>query len=82
VFVQHRPQPRSTWIGIALTLTGLALIARPWSGFTLDGLGVTAALVAALALTAYFSSPNRPATTCRPWSSALGGRRSERSAWP
>jgi drug/metabolite transporter (DMT)-like permease len=54
VFVQHRPQPRATWIGIALTLSGLALIARPWSGFTLDGLGVTAALVAALALTAYF----------------------------
>ncbi|MCW2529963.1 MAG: hypothetical protein JWM76_4823 [Pseudonocardiales bacterium] len=54
VFIQHRPQPRSTWIGIALTLSGLALIARPWSGFTLDGLGVTAALVAALALTAYF----------------------------
>ena len=54
VFVQHRPQPRATWFGIALTLVGLALIARPWAGFALDGIGVAAALVAAAALAAYF----------------------------
>jgi drug/metabolite transporter (DMT)-like permease len=54
VFIQRRRQPRSTWFGIALTLVGLVLIARPWDGFALDGVGVTAALIAAAALAAYF----------------------------
>jgi drug/metabolite transporter (DMT)-like permease len=54
VVVQHRRQPWTTWAGVVLTLVGLAFIARPWEHFTLDGVGVTAALIAAFALAAYF----------------------------
>lgn len=52
--VQGRRQPPATWLGIGLALLGLALIARPWQGFVLDGIGVLAALTAATALAAYF----------------------------
>lgn len=52
--VQHRPQHRGTWLGILAALVGLTLIARPWAGFTLDTLGVTAALCAAVTLAVYF----------------------------
>jgi drug/metabolite transporter (DMT)-like permease len=52
--VRRRRQPVSTWGGIALTVLGLSLIAQPWDGFVFDALGVTAALIAAVALAAYF----------------------------
>lgn len=52
--VQRRPQHRGTWLGIAAALLGLTLIAKPWAGFTLDAIGVTAALCAAIALACYF----------------------------
>jgi drug/metabolite transporter (DMT)-like permease len=52
--VQRRPQHGGTWFGILTALLGLTLIARPWSGFTLDAIGVTAALGAAVALAVYF----------------------------
>lgn len=52
--VQRRPQHRGTWFGIVAALLGLTLIARPWAGFTLDAIGVTAALGAAMALAVYF----------------------------
>jgi drug/metabolite transporter (DMT)-like permease len=54
LLVQRRPQHRGTWLGILAALLGLTLIAKPWAGFTLDAIGVTAALCAAIALAAYF----------------------------
>lgn len=42
------------WIGIALTLAGLALVAQVWQGLTLDLLGLVAGLLLAIALAAYW----------------------------
>ena len=77
LLVQHRPQHRGTWLGIAAALLGLALIARPWAGFTLDAIGVTAALGAAVALAVYFlvaeSVGDRiPALPLSAWAAAVG----------
>lgn len=51
----YREQVRSRiWIGIALSLAGLALVVEVWSGLALDGVGVLAGLGAAGCLAAYF----------------------------
>jgi len=46
--------PRIVWLGLAIALLGLAMVAEVWNGFTLDPLGVTAAFGAAAALAIYF----------------------------
>ncbi len=51
----YREQVRSRiWLGIGLSLLGLALVAEVWSGLSLDGLGVLAGLGAAASLSVYF----------------------------
>ena len=45
---------RLVWVGLALALTGLALVGQVWAGFTLDGTGVAAAFGAAAALAVYY----------------------------
>ena len=42
------------WVGLALALCGLALIAQIWQGFVLDGLGAAAAFGAAMALALFY----------------------------
>jgi len=44
----------TVWVGLALALAGLVLIAQVWQGFSLDVLGVAAALGAAAALATYY----------------------------
>ena len=46
--------PRLTWLGLAVALTGLTFITEIWTGFTLNLLGVAAALGAAAALAIYY----------------------------
>jgi drug/metabolite transporter (DMT)-like permease len=46
--------PRLTWLGLSIALTGLTLITEVWTGFTLNILGVAAALGAAAALAIYY----------------------------
>lgn len=41
------------WAALALSLTGLTLMVQLWNGVTLDGLGVTFALVAAVVFAVY-----------------------------
>ena len=53
-FVLHEPVRRRVWAALALAMVGLALVAQVWGGLALDGLGVLAALGAALALALYF----------------------------
>ncbi len=53
-FVLGRPVRRRLWPALALVLVGLALVARVWSGLTVDGLGLVAAVAAACALAAYY----------------------------
>ena len=38
---------RRIWLALVLAVVGLAVVVEVWSGLTLDGLGVTAALAAA-----------------------------------
>ena len=53
-FYMHEPVRRRLWLAIALSLLGLSLVVELWSGGSaLDGLGVLACLVTALAYAAY-----------------------------
>lgn len=53
-FVMHEHVRSRVWVALALALSGLALVAEVWRGATLDGIGVVAAFVAALALATYY----------------------------
>jgi drug/metabolite transporter (DMT)-like permease len=52
-FFVHEPVRRRLWASIALSLFGLSLVVELWSGSTLDGVGVAACLVTAVAYAAY-----------------------------
>jgi drug/metabolite transporter (DMT)-like permease len=49
----HEHVRRHIWLALALSLAGLALMVQLWSGVTLDGLGVTFALIAAVVFAVY-----------------------------
>lgn len=49
----HEPVRRRIWIALALALVGLSLVVEVWSGLALDGVGVAAALSAAVAYAIY-----------------------------
>jgi drug/metabolite transporter (DMT)-like permease len=53
-FVMHQQVRSRVWAALALALVGLALVAEVWSGGSLDGVGIAAALAAAVALAAYY----------------------------
>lgn len=53
-FGMHEHVNRLVWAGLALALTGLALIGQVWLGFNLDGLGVAAGFGAAASLAIYY----------------------------
>jgi drug/metabolite transporter (DMT)-like permease len=54
-FVVRRPVRRRLWLALALALSGLALVVQIWRGTAtgLDGIGVAASLVAAVAFAGY-----------------------------
>ena len=51
--VFKEPIRRRIWVALVLAVLGLAVVVEVWSGLTLDGLGVTAALSAAVAYAIY-----------------------------
>ena len=53
--LHHRTRP-AVWLGLVLAVAGLAIVAQVWEGFTLDPLGVGAAVAAMPALVMYFLS--------------------------
>ena len=53
-FIQKKIVSKLMWWGLVIGLTGLVLIAQVWRGLTLDGLGVTFAVLDAFALALYF----------------------------
>jgi drug/metabolite transporter (DMT)-like permease len=53
-FIQKKLVSKLMWWGLVIGLTGLVLIAQVWRGLTLDGLGVTFAILDAFALTLYY----------------------------
>lgn len=52
-YVMHQPVRRRIWAALACSLAGLALIVEVWSGVTLDGLGIVAAIGGAFAYAVY-----------------------------
>jgi drug/metabolite transporter (DMT)-like permease len=52
-FVVKEPVRRRLWLAIAVALAGLSLVVDLWGGVTLDGIGVGACLLAALAYAGY-----------------------------
>lgn len=65
-FVMKRPVRPQLWLGLALALGGLAVVAQVWQGLTLDGLGVIAGLGAAAALAVYYLIGEHAAATRDP----------------
>jgi drug/metabolite transporter (DMT)-like permease len=53
-FVQHEPVRGRMWVAIALSLTGLAVVAQVWQGLAFDGIGVLAGFGAAVCFATYF----------------------------
>jgi len=52
-FVGKEHVRRRIWVALALALTGLSLVVDLWRGVSLDGLGVTFSLMAAVTFAAY-----------------------------
>jgi drug/metabolite transporter (DMT)-like permease len=65
-FVYREPVRRGLWLGLALSVGGLALVAEAWSGLSLDGVGVLAGLAAAASLATYFLIGERSVSTESP----------------
>jgi drug/metabolite transporter (DMT)-like permease len=65
-FVYREPVRRSIWLGLALSLGGLGLVAEVWSGLSLDGIGVLAGFAAAASLATYFLIGERSVSTESP----------------
>lgn len=53
-FVMKEPVRRRVWAALALSLSGLAVVAEIWGGLRLDGIGVAAGVAAAFVLCLYF----------------------------
>jgi len=58
-FAYHEPVRRRIWAALALSILGIALLVELWSGLTLDGLGVAAALGSAVTFAVYILSAER-----------------------
>jgi drug/metabolite transporter (DMT)-like permease len=53
-FVQHEPVRGRMWVALALSVSGLAVVAQVWHGMAFDALGVLAGLGAAVCFATYF----------------------------
>ncbi|WP_312867701.1 EamA family transporter [Amycolatopsis pithecellobii] len=65
-FVRRVRLPGVMWLGIALAMLGLALVAQVWDGLTIDAIGLLAGLAAAACSAAYFLIGEHGATTREP----------------
>lgn len=70
-YVMHEFVRRRIWAALALAIGGLALIVQFWNGLTLDGLGIAAALVDAVAFTVYILLAERGVARRDPLSLSL-----------
>jgi drug/metabolite transporter (DMT)-like permease len=65
-FVRQQAVRPTVWVGLALALLGLMLVAQVWQGFTLDAIGVAAGFGAAAALSVYYISAENQLQRPRP----------------
>lgn len=80
-FVRGVSVGRRIWLGIVLTLLGLALVAQVWRGMTLDPLGVAAGLTLAVALSSYWVLGERGQQQRDPVSLTMWGFVFASAAW-
>ncbi|HEX6356903.1 EamA family transporter [Actinophytocola sp.] len=76
-FVRRVVLSARTWIGTAVALVGLAMVAEVWQGLRLDALGLLFAVGAALCAAAYFLIGDRAVGTLEPlglvtWGMVIG----------
>lgn len=57
---------RLVWVALVMALGGLALVSQVWQGFSLDGLGVAAAVGAAVSLAIYYLAGDRQLRVATP----------------
>jgi drug/metabolite transporter (DMT)-like permease len=72
-YVTHERVRRRVWAALALALAGLTLVVQLWSGLTLDGWGIAAALAGAVAFAAYILMAERAVGRRDPVSLSLYG---------
>ena len=72
-YALHEPVRRRIWLALVLALLGLTLLVEIWEGLTLDGLGVAAALAAAVAFALYLLLAERAVGRRDPFSLSLYG---------
>lgn len=65
-FAWHQPARRLVWVALAMALAGLALVAQVWQGFSLDAIGVAAAVGAAISLAVYYLAGDRQLRVANP----------------
>ncbi|WP_235022770.1 EamA family transporter [Amycolatopsis alkalitolerans] len=65
-FVRRIRLPRAMWLGIALAMAGLALVAQVWAGLALDPVGFFAGLGGSVCSAAYFLIGEHTAATRDP----------------
>ena len=53
-FVLKKQVDKLLWLALALSFSGLVVVAQAWKGLTLDGIGLIAAFFDSIALAAYF----------------------------
>ena len=61
------------WLAVALSFTGLILVAKVWEGFTFDLMGLIAAMLCAFCLAAYFLMSERIGKTREPIATMIFG---------
>jgi drug/metabolite transporter (DMT)-like permease len=76
-FVRKVPLPRALWLGIAVAMVGLAMVAQVGTGTHLDPVGLLAGLGAAICSAAYFLLGERGVSTRHPlgmatWAMIIG----------
>jgi drug/metabolite transporter (DMT)-like permease len=72
-FVRGTILPAKAWLGTAMALLGLAMVAQVWDGLRLDLIGVLAGMGAAVCAACYFLIGERALTTTHPMTMATWG---------
>jgi drug/metabolite transporter (DMT)-like permease len=72
-FVRRTVLPGTVWLGVALAVTGLVLVAQVWHGLSLDTVGVVAGLATAACAATYFLLGERNVRTSDPVGVATWG---------
>jgi drug/metabolite transporter (DMT)-like permease len=72
-FIRKGYVSNQMWLAVALSFTGLVLVAKVWEGFTFDLLGIIAATLCAFCLAAYFLMSERIGKTREPIATMIFG---------